>query len=199
MGKPQNGRPARPRCFGQSGRLFPARRCGVSWGRVTRVLSRLASLSRRASNVSMQEAGRLIEIVQVPIGTAVEDFGSPKLVLPDLSIREECFCCCMRHTRIVSPLLTCLRPLREGLPAGPASSPTDVDGEVAGWGLEDRLPLNAQGCQRRLGCRQARRLECLVSSRRRIRLARAPVRLGQTATSGGNDGVIRADGPELQT
>jgi hypothetical protein len=37
----------------------------------------------------MQEAGRLLEIVQAPIGTAVEDFGSHKLVLPDLSVREE--------------------------------------------------------------------------------------------------------------
>jgi hypothetical protein len=49
----------------------------------------VAELLRRASGISMQDAGRLIDMVQAPIGAAVEDFGTHKLVLPDLSIKEE--------------------------------------------------------------------------------------------------------------
>lgn len=90
----------------------------------------------------MQEAGRLIEIVQAPIGTAVEDFGSHKLVLPDLSIREELLLLLyMRHTRIVSPLLTCLRPLREGPPAA-SSEFSDRCGRRSCW-MGTRRPATA--------------------------------------------------------
>jgi len=49
----------------------------------------MAELLRRAQNVPMKEAGRLIEMVQAPIGAAVEDFGTHRLVLPDLSIKDE--------------------------------------------------------------------------------------------------------------
>jgi len=49
----------------------------------------MSEFLRRASNVSMQEATRLIDMIQTPVGAAVEDFGTHKLVLRDLTIRDE--------------------------------------------------------------------------------------------------------------
>ena len=37
----------------------------------------------------MEEAGKLIEFVQIPLSPLVEDFGSHRLVLPDVTILEE--------------------------------------------------------------------------------------------------------------
>lgn len=49
----------------------------------------LAELIRLTSGLSMEEAGKLIEQVQTPVGGLVEDFGTRKLVLTDLPTREE--------------------------------------------------------------------------------------------------------------
>jgi hypothetical protein len=49
----------------------------------------MSEFLRRASNVSMQEATRLIDMVQAPIGAAIKDFGTHKLVLREITIRDE--------------------------------------------------------------------------------------------------------------
>lgn len=48
-----------------------------------------AELLRHATGVSMQEAGTLIEIVQAPVGTLVEEIGTTRLVHADVSVRAE--------------------------------------------------------------------------------------------------------------
>lgn len=45
----------------------------------------LAELVRTCSVLTMEEAGALIEAVQAPVGGIVEDFGTKRIVLPDLS------------------------------------------------------------------------------------------------------------------
>lgn len=49
----------------------------------------LAELIRTVSGVSMGEAGKLVEQIQVPAGGLIEDFGERKLVLKDLTVKEE--------------------------------------------------------------------------------------------------------------
>lgn len=49
----------------------------------------LAELVRTTTHGSMAEAGKLIEYVQIPIGGFVEDFGERRLVLHDMSVKEE--------------------------------------------------------------------------------------------------------------
>ena len=49
----------------------------------------VAELLRNVNNVTMEEAGRQIDRVQVPVGSVVEDFGNRKLVLPEMSVPEE--------------------------------------------------------------------------------------------------------------
>jgi hypothetical protein len=49
----------------------------------------IAELLRVASGVSMQEAGRLVEMVQLPAGGLVEDFEGKQIVVKALASREE--------------------------------------------------------------------------------------------------------------
>lgn len=49
----------------------------------------LAELLRTVAGLSMEEAGRYVSLLSVPVGTLVEDFGTSKLVLADVSIAEE--------------------------------------------------------------------------------------------------------------
>lgn len=49
----------------------------------------MAELVRQVTQSSMDEAGALIEAIQTPVGTLIEDFGGKKLVLTDLSIPDE--------------------------------------------------------------------------------------------------------------
>lgn len=49
----------------------------------------LAELVRAVSDASMAASGKIIEQIQAPIGGLIEDFGEHKLVLEDLSTREE--------------------------------------------------------------------------------------------------------------
>lgn len=49
----------------------------------------MAELIRTVSTVPMEEAGRLIDQVQAPVGGLIEDFGSRKLVLADLAAKDE--------------------------------------------------------------------------------------------------------------
>lgn len=48
-----------------------------------------AELLRIATGVSMQEAGALIELVQAPVGTLIEEIDGTKLVHADVSVRDE--------------------------------------------------------------------------------------------------------------
>ena len=48
-----------------------------------------AELLRHAIGVSMQEAGALIELVQAPVGTLVEEIDGTRLVHADVSVRTE--------------------------------------------------------------------------------------------------------------
>jgi hypothetical protein len=49
----------------------------------------MAELIRTASGVTMQEAGALIELVQTPVGTLVEEIEGTRLVHADVSVRGE--------------------------------------------------------------------------------------------------------------
>ncbi len=49
----------------------------------------LSELLRQAGGLAMEEAGRLICRVQVPVGGLVEDFDGKRIVLADLTAREE--------------------------------------------------------------------------------------------------------------
>jgi hypothetical protein len=49
----------------------------------------MAELLRRAANVSMKEADGLVSMVQSPVGEVIEDFGSHRVVLAELTIRDE--------------------------------------------------------------------------------------------------------------
>ena len=49
----------------------------------------VAELLRIISGVSMEEAGKLVQMVQVPAGGLVEDFGDRKLVVEEMTAAEE--------------------------------------------------------------------------------------------------------------
>lgn len=49
----------------------------------------VAEFIRTVEAISMDEAGKLVALVQTPVGGLVEDFGDRKLVLPDMTAREE--------------------------------------------------------------------------------------------------------------
>jgi len=49
----------------------------------------VAELLRTVSGISMEEAGKLIDTVQAPVGGLVEDFGERRLVLQGMSSKEE--------------------------------------------------------------------------------------------------------------
>ena len=49
----------------------------------------LAELVRSTQKLSMEEAGKLIDQIQAPVGGIVEDFGTHRLVLAEVSIQDE--------------------------------------------------------------------------------------------------------------
>ena len=49
----------------------------------------VAELLRNASGITMQEAGALIEMIQTPVGTLVEEIDGIRLVHADISVRGE--------------------------------------------------------------------------------------------------------------
>lgn len=49
----------------------------------------LAELLRTTAGLSMEEAGRYVSLLSAPVGTLVEDLGTSKLVLADVSIADE--------------------------------------------------------------------------------------------------------------
>ena len=64
----------------------------------------MAEVVRTATGVSMEEAGRLVAMVQAPVGGIVEDFGEKQLVLEALSAREEALVLLRRVHPDVLPL-----------------------------------------------------------------------------------------------
>jgi hypothetical protein len=49
----------------------------------------MSELVRSTGSISMDEAGRLIALVQAPVGTLVEEIDGTRIVLPDLPIKAE--------------------------------------------------------------------------------------------------------------
>ena len=49
----------------------------------------MAELIRNVSGLPMEQAGKLVAFVQAPVGGLVQDFGDKKLVLADMTTREE--------------------------------------------------------------------------------------------------------------
>lgn len=49
----------------------------------------MAELLRNASGIPMQEAGALIELVQSPVGTLVEEIDGTRIVHADISVKDE--------------------------------------------------------------------------------------------------------------
>jgi len=62
----------------------------------------LAEVVRSVSGVSMEEAGKLVQRIQAPVGGLVEDFGDRKLVLIDLSTPKEILV--LLHSNYPEPL-----------------------------------------------------------------------------------------------
>ncbi len=48
-----------------------------------------AELLRHAKNITMEEAGALVALIQSPVGTLVEEIGNVRLVLTDAPIKDE--------------------------------------------------------------------------------------------------------------
>lgn len=70
-----------------------------------------AELLRHATNVSMQEAGALIELVQAPVGTLVEEIGGTRLVHADVPVKAELLILLHSHYPDAVPVDTVLRSL----------------------------------------------------------------------------------------
>ena len=70
-----------------------------------------AELLRNATGVSMQEAGALIELVQTPVGTLVEEIDGTKLVHADVTVREEILILLHSHYPDAVPVADVLRSL----------------------------------------------------------------------------------------
>ena len=68
----------------------------------------MAEMIRTVSGLPMEEAGKLIEAIQAPLGVLVEDFGDRKLVLREMSAREEVLAILHTHypERIATSVIT---------------------------------------------------------------------------------------------
>src|SRR6185312_11905995 len=79
----------------------------------------MAELIRNASGIKMQEAGALVELVQAPVGTLVEEIDGTRLVHAQVSVREEILILLHSHypTRV---------SLRDVLNSTSARSPASV-------------------------------------------------------------------------
>jgi hypothetical protein len=77
----------------------------------------LAELFRNASGITMQEAGALIEVVQAPVGTLVEEIEGIRLVHADVSVQTELLLLLHSHypdTLPMKGILTSLSRRSEG-------------------------------------------------------------------------------------
>lgn len=77
----------------------------------------MAELLRTASGISMQEAGKLIELVQAPVGTLVEEIDGTRLVHANLNVSDEILVLLHSHYPNVVPvpdILTSLARWNDG-------------------------------------------------------------------------------------
>lgn len=70
-----------------------------------------AELLRHATGVSMQEAGTLIELVQAPVGTLVEEIGGTRLVHADVPVKGELLILLHSHYPDAVPVGSVLKSL----------------------------------------------------------------------------------------
>ena len=70
-----------------------------------------AELLRHATGISMQEAGTLVELIQAPVGTLVEEINGTRLVLADVSVRTETLILLHSHFPDAVPIASILRNL----------------------------------------------------------------------------------------
>lgn len=71
----------------------------------------IAELVRTVSGVPMEEAGKLVSMVQSPAGGLVEDFRDRKLVLQDMTAREEALVLLYSHYPDRAPLQDIIRSM----------------------------------------------------------------------------------------
>lgn len=72
----------------------------------------MAELLRNATSVSMEEAGALIELVQAPVGTLVEEIDGVRLIHADTSVRGEILILLHSHYPDRVPSSDILRTMR---------------------------------------------------------------------------------------
>lgn len=70
-----------------------------------------AELLRHATGVTMQEAGALIELVQAPVGTLVEEIGGTRLVHADVTVEVELLILLHSHYPDAVPVAAILKSL----------------------------------------------------------------------------------------
>lgn len=70
-----------------------------------------AELLRHATGISMQESGALIELVQAPVGTLVEEIDGTRLIHADVSVRTELLLLLHSHYPDAVPVDAVLRSL----------------------------------------------------------------------------------------
>jgi hypothetical protein len=71
----------------------------------------MAELVRTATGLTMQEAGELIELLQAPVGSLVEEIDGIRLIHADLSIRGEVLVLLHSHYPQAIPLSSVLRSM----------------------------------------------------------------------------------------
>jgi hypothetical protein len=84
----------------------------------------MAELLRNASGIPMQEAGELIELIQAPVGTLVEEIDGTRLVHAETSVKGEILILLRSHYPERIPLSDILKSLR-------ARSPGSVKNRLA--------------------------------------------------------------------
>lgn len=76
-----------------------------------------AELLRHATGVSMQEAGNLIELVQAPVGSLVEEIDGARLVHADVSVRTEILILLHSYYPTAVPVQSVIKGLSRQKPA----------------------------------------------------------------------------------
>lgn len=72
----------------------------------------MAELIRNASGLTMQQAGELIELVQAPVGSLVEEIDGTRLVHADVSVRAEILILLHSHYPQTVPLANILSSMK---------------------------------------------------------------------------------------
>jgi hypothetical protein len=94
----------------------------------------MAELIRNATGVTMQEAGKLIELLHVPIGTLVEDIDGTRLVHADGSVKTEILILLHSHYPDAVPVKDILISLSRRSPGTVKNRLRDLHGEKLAHG-----------------------------------------------------------------